>query len=96
MARQPSWSWEAVLGDKHNLGYRALGEQIECELSSWAIFIVIVSPASVDSAWVRRDVETAVNLRDGDLERINHSVLAEKTGAPPVLAVVQADQQRTR
>jgi hypothetical protein len=87
---------QAVLGDKHNLGYRALGEEIERKLSTWAIFIVIVSPASADSAWVRRDVEAEINLSDRDLERIVLSVVAEKTGVPPVLAVVQADQQRTR
>lgn len=50
--------------DEHNLGYGELAEEIERELASRPIFIVVLSPASVAKPWVRRETEAAIHLRD--------------------------------
>jgi tetratricopeptide (TPR) repeat protein len=68
--------------DEHNLGYGALDEEIEQELGDRPIFIVILSPASVRKPWVRREMDTAIRLRDENPERVILPVIAEKTEIP--------------
>jgi tetratricopeptide (TPR) repeat protein len=72
----------SVWYDEHNLGYGALGEEIERELRARPIFLVILSPASVGKPWVRREMTAAITLRDRDPERIILPVVAEKTEIP--------------
>lgn len=68
--------------DEHNLGYGALDEETERELGDRPIFIVILSPASVRKLWVRREMDTAIRLRDENPERVILPVIAEKTEIP--------------
>jgi tetratricopeptide (TPR) repeat protein len=68
--------------DEHSLGYGVLGEEIERELLARPIFIVILSPASVNSPWVRLEVDAAIHLRDQNPERILLPVVAEKAEVP--------------
>jgi tetratricopeptide (TPR) repeat protein len=68
--------------DEHNLGYGALDEEIERELGDRPIFIVILSPASVRKPWVRREMDTAIRLRDENPERVILPVIAEKAEIP--------------
>jgi tetratricopeptide (TPR) repeat protein len=72
----------SVWYDEHNLGYGALGEEIERELKARSIFVVILSPASVGKPWVRRETNAAISLRDEEPDRIILPVVAEKTEIP--------------
>ena len=60
---------------------------VESELRSRPIFIVILSPASVRSPWVKREVNAAINLQDRQPERIILPIVAERTEIPPLWAV---------
>ena len=68
--------------DEHNLGYGAIGDEIERQLRARPIFIVILSTASVTKPWVRREMEAAITLRDRNPERIIVPVVAEKVEIP--------------
>jgi tetratricopeptide (TPR) repeat protein len=68
--------------DEHNLGYGVIGDEIERELQARPIFIVILSPASVDKPWVRREMDAAMRLRDQTPQRIILPVMASKTEVP--------------
>jgi tetratricopeptide (TPR) repeat protein len=68
--------------DEHNLGYGALDEEVERELRDHPIFILILSPASVRKPWVRREMDSAIRLRDENPERVILPVIAEKTEIP--------------
>src|SRR5690242_16889498 len=68
--------------DEHNLGYGAITEEIERELRARPIFIVIVSPASVEKAWVRREMTAAITMRDREPSRIILPVVAAKAEIP--------------
>jgi tetratricopeptide (TPR) repeat protein len=68
--------------DEHNLGYGLLMDEIERELSARPIFIVIFSPDSVASQWVRRETNAAIHLQDRDPTRIVLPVMATRTEIP--------------
>lgn len=68
--------------DEHNLGYGALTEQIERELESRPIFLVVITPQSVIKRWVQREVTAAINLRDEDPTRVIIPVVAETAKIP--------------
>ncbi|MGO8947004.1 MAG: toll/interleukin-1 receptor domain-containing protein [Ktedonobacterales bacterium] len=69
--------------DEANLGSGVLGEEMDREMRARPIFIVILSPASVDEPRVRRQIEAAIGLRDENPERNLLLVVAEKTEIPP-------------
>ena len=68
--------------DEHDLGYGTIGEEIERELMSRPIFLVVFSPRSVGKPWVCREMTAAMNLQDEDPARIILPVFAEKTKVP--------------
>jgi len=54
--------------DEHNLGYGQLMTEIERELRTRPIFIVVLSPTAVASKWVQREVSAAIDLADHDAQ----------------------------
>lgn len=72
----------SVWYDEHNLSHGVLGEEIERELKARPSFIVILSPASVSSPWVRQEMNGAIHLRRQNPERVILPVVAEKTEVP--------------
>ena len=69
--------------DDHDVGDGMLQDDIECELQARPIFIVILSPASVDNPTVSREMNAAIHLRDQNPERIIGSVVARKVEVSP-------------
>lgn len=55
---------------------------IESELRARPIFVVIVSPDSMRSPWVKREVNAAISLQDRQPERIILPVVAQKCDIP--------------
>lgn len=68
--------------DEHDLGYGVLSEEIETELRARPIFIVVLSPTSATSRWVRREVDSAIRLSDHDPTRVIIPVVAVNTETP--------------
>src|SRR5579863_1226873 len=87
-----AWCHEFVAGlnsagadawyDEHNLGYGALMDVIEREIRDRSIFVVVLSPHSVASRWVQREMQAAIILQDEQPERIIIPVQAEKCDIP--------------
>jgi hypothetical protein len=68
--------------DEHNLGYGRLMDEIERELRSRPIFMAVLSPSAVASAWVRREVHAAIRLHDADPMRVVLPVIAVQCELP--------------
>ena len=73
--------------DEHDMGYGGLYGEINRQLLARPIFIVILSPRSVASKWVEREINAAISMQDEDpqSERIFLPVVAEKCVIPPLL-----------
>ena len=80
--------------DEQNLGFGVLRDEIERQMRARPIFIVVLSPHSVASGWVQREVDAAIYLLDaerrlarkhqdgGDNSRVVLPVLAEDCDVP--------------
>jgi pSer/pThr/pTyr-binding forkhead associated (FHA) protein len=68
--------------DEHNLGYGVLRDEIERQILARPIFIVALSPTSVASKWVRREVDAAIHLHDLDPARVILPVMARTCEVP--------------
>jgi hypothetical protein len=68
--------------DEHNMGFGALREEIERELRSRPVFIVVLSPAAITSRWVARETDAAIHLQDQQSERIILPVVAQTCDVP--------------
>lgn len=68
--------------DEHNLGYGRLMDEIDRELMARPIFIVVISPESVASQWVRLEMQTAMTLQLEQPERIIVPVVAQTATIP--------------
>lgn len=68
--------------DEHNLGYGRLMDVIERELKERRVFLVVLSPAAVDSPWVRREVFAAISLHDTEPDRIVLPIMAQPCAVP--------------
>lgn len=68
--------------DEHNMGYGALSEEIERELRTRSIFIVVLSPHSINSRWVAREVDAAIHLQDRDSNYVILPVMAATCEVP--------------
>jgi tetratricopeptide (TPR) repeat protein len=68
--------------DEHNLGYGVLQDTIDRQLRDRATFIVILTPASTGSPWVRLEMDAAMRLQHKEPERIILPVIAETCEMP--------------
>ncbi|HEX8994958.1 MAG TPA: TIR domain-containing protein [Ktedonobacterales bacterium] len=68
--------------DEHNMGYGLISRELEVQLQARSVFIVVLSPTSVASPWVRREVDAAINLHDMDPSRVIIPVVAAKCEIP--------------
>jgi hypothetical protein len=75
-----------VWDDEHHLGDGVMGEEIERELQARPIFIVILSPASLASPGVQREVSAAMGLKDWPKTRSMLLVMAEQVHLPRLWA----------
>lgn len=71
--------------DEHNLGSGMLRETIEHELTTCNHFIVILSPAALQSAWVKREYNAALDLEDEGHLQTFLPVMAEHCTVPLML-----------
>src|SRR5262249_43477414 len=71
--------------DEHGQGRASLHKEIGHEIEACTCFIVILSPTSVDSVWVQRDVGAALALeREGHLKTLL-AVVAVQCRIPSLL-----------
>jgi hypothetical protein len=79
--------------DEHDLGDGVISEEIERELQARPMFIVLLSPASMVSPQVQREVRAAIDLRDTagptTTTRTMLLVMAEQTDVPGLWADFQ-------
>lgn len=68
--------------DEHNMGANDLTKTIEREIRAHLTFIAVLSPASIASRWVQREITAAIRHEDNDRERKILFVLAEKCDVP--------------
>lgn len=69
--------------DEHNLAPGdVLMDEISRELLNRSAFVLILSPSSVQSSWVKKEVAAAIHLRDQDAERILLPIMAERCAVP--------------
>jgi hypothetical protein len=80
--------------DEHNLGSGVLREAIEREMSTRDSFIVILSPAALQSQWVRREWNAALDLEDAGQLHTIVPVLAEPCEIPLMLRGYKRIQAR--
>lgn len=68
--------------DEHNLGYGVLQDTIDRQLRDRPTFVVVLTPASTRSAWVRLEMDAAMRLQQKEPERIILPVIAETCEMP--------------
>lgn len=68
--------------DEQNLGYGRLMNEIERELRTRPIFLVVLSPAAVASHWVQLEVNAAIHLQGEQPDRIVLPIIAQKCEVP--------------
>ena len=68
--------------DADNVGTGLLADEIERELRSRPMCIVVLSPAAVTSRWTMREVNAAIILHDREPSRIVLPVVAQKCDVP--------------
>jgi hypothetical protein len=68
--------------DEHNLGAGRLREVIENEMAGREHFILVLSLASVNSSWVRREYNAAMDLKDEGFLKTFLPVVAERCIIP--------------
>jgi formylglycine-generating enzyme required for sulfatase activity len=72
--------------DEHNLGWGELRATIQSELERSQHFVAILSPASVASQWVNREIDASIQLADrGQLKSIIF-VVAKRCTVPLLLS----------
>lgn len=77
--------------DEETLTYGSFVDQVEHELQTRQIFIVVLSPSAVASAWVKNEIAAAVNLQmsQSKSKRIILPIMAERCRVPLMLASYQ-------
>ena len=66
-----------VWWDSAKLGQGRIRETIDREMRSRKVFIVVLSPAALESKWVIREINAALDLQDDDDSRVILPIVAE-------------------